>query len=274
MVEIIYEIGLNHNGDMATAKKLIDVAHTAGCNYVKFQKRNNSLVYTKEQLDAPRESPWGKTYGEYREHVEFDMLDYREISEHCYGKVPWFATPFDIDSLRFLKFYPVPFIKVASIHLRNYELLEAIGQAGKPVIMSTGMSDWEMIDKAIDIVGKDTIYCIMQCNSCYPAHESELNLHVIPEMKKRYPFAKVGFSNHHPGIIYMLMAATLGVEMIEFHGTLDRAMYGSDHAASIEPEGVHKLVKYIRGVEKALGSSEKFITESEVPHIARLGGEI
>ena len=270
MIEFIAEIGNNHNGDIEIAKKLIDASHLAGIQYVKFQKRQMDMVYTQEQLDAPRESPWGKTYGEYRDHLEFGYDEYCSINLHCMGKARWFATPFDVESLSFLMMFDPPFIKIGSPQLTDDELLAECRFYNAPVIMSCGMANLEMIDHAIDVVGKNQIYCLMQCNSTYPTKASELNLRVITMLKERYPEFKIGFSNHFSGLTGMIAAVALGAEMIEFHVTLDRAMYGSDHAASIEPQGMFQLTKHCRTVEEALGDGKKYIYESEYQTIERL----
>ena len=267
MIEFISELCNNHNGDIEIAKRMIDASVAAGVQYVKFQKRNNSLVYSQEKLDAPRESPWGTTYGEYREHVEFDLEDYKEIERYCKNKVRWFATPFDVQSLGFLAKFKPPFIKVGSMNINSFPLLEAISHYNIPVVMSCGMSTPKMIDKAVDVLGKDKIYCIMQCNSHYPSTADELNLRVIPTLKERYPFCKIGFSNHFSGLTGLIGAVALGAEVLEYHVTMDRSMYGTDQSASIEPQGVFQLVKHCRTMQKALGSSEKFVCESEKSYL-------
>ena len=272
-VEIVMEIGINANGDVGLAKKLIDIAHSSGCDYVKFQKRTVETVYTAEELDVPRKSPWGTTNREQKHGLEFGMEDYKNINRYCLGKVEWFASPWDLYSVGFLSNFDPPFMKIASASLTDHEMLETVKGYGYPVILSTGMSTYEELDAAIDVMGKDNVYCIMHCTSTYPTATNELNLSVIPVMKERYPWCKIGFSNHHPGIIHMVTAVALGAEVIEFHATLDRSMYGSDQSASIEPEGVFKLVKYIRGVKDAMGDGEKRVYLSEVPIRAKLRGE-
>jgi N-acetylneuraminate synthase len=272
MTEVVAEIGINHNGDIELAKRMIDVAVAAGCDYVKFQKRTIDLVYTKEELLAPRQSPWGTTNGDQKRGLEFNGDQYEELDLYCFGKgIAWFASPWDLESLQFLaRFDGCDFIKIPSALLTNEELLEACLDVDKQVILSSGMSDIPMIDNAVRILGKEKIYCIMHCTSTYPSKPEELNLKCIPDFKKRYPWAKIGFSNHNPGIIYMPIAVALGAEMIEYHITLDRSSYGSDQAASIEPEGTFKLVKYIRGVEKAMGDGVKRIIDSEIPIMKKL----
>ena len=271
MVEVICEIGLNHNGNVELAKQLIDVAHDAGCDFVKFQKRCVELVYTDEELDTPRESPFGTTTREQKNGIEFMLLEYVEINKHCYEKVPWFSSPWDLQSLQFCaKAFDAPFIKIPSALITNLEFLEACKGYDQQVILSTGMSDFEIVDKAVDVLGKDKIYSIMHCTSTYPTKTEELNLNCIPLMIERYPWAKIGFSNHHPGIVFMAAAVAMGAKLIEFHITLDKLMYGSDQAASINPEGVRKVVKYIRDIEQALGDGVKRIYDSERPIIEKL----
>jgi N-acetylneuraminate synthase len=272
MVEIIAELGINANGDIELAKRLIDVAEAAGCDYVKFQKRNVNQVYTKEELDTPRISPFGKTNGDLKRGLEFSEDDYESIDTYCFGKeIGWFASPWDLDSLKFLsRFDYSEFIKIPSPLLTNKALLEACREIDKQVILSSGMSNIEMIDDAVRILGKEKIYCIMHCTSTYPSKPEELNLRCIMDFKERYGWTKVGFSNHNPGIIFMPIAVALGAEMIEFHITLDRSSWGSDQSASIESEGVFRLVKHIRNTEKAMGDGIKKILDSEIPIMNKL----
>ncbi len=272
MIEIIYEIGINHNGDLNTAKKMIDIACLSGCQYVKFQKRDINLVYTQEELDKPRESQWGMTTREQKQGLEFSDLDYLEIAFYCDQKgIKWFASPWDINSATFLgKFENIPFIKIPSALITNIELLDICRQIGKPIILSTGMSTFEMVDKAIEVIGKDKVYCIMACTSTYPTKPEESNVKCVTTLKERYPWAKIGFSNHYPGLMSMIMAFILGAEMLEFHGTLDRTMPGSDQASSIEPRGIFELMERINLIEKMQGDGIKKIFDSELPIIAKL----
>jgi N-acetylneuraminate synthase len=271
MVEVILEQGINANGDLCVAKKLIDVASAAGCNYVKFQKRNIDLVYSKEELDKPRESKWGTTTRQQKEGLEFNRLDYIELAFYCQQKnIQWFASPWDLDSLDFITEFPIPFIKIPSALITNTELLEACKTYTIPVILSTGMSDIGMVDEAIKILGKDKIYCIMACTSTYPTKPEESNVKCVRTLKERYPWTKIGFSNHYPGLMSMIMAYVLGAEMIEFHATLDRSMYGSDQSASIEPRGVFELMERLRLIEKMKGDGVKKIFESEIPIMQKL----
>jgi N-acetylneuraminate synthase len=269
--QIVLEVGINANGSLELAKKLIDVAHAAGCDFVKFQKRNIELVYSQEELNSKRESQWGTTFREQKAGLEFGTDEYDEIAHHCAGKIGWFASPWDMDSLNFLNGYEsCEFIKIPSALITDLAFLGACGRGKKPVILSTGMSTMAMIIRAVDTIGRSKLHCIMHCTSTYPSKPSELNLNFIKTLKEIFPWAKIGFSNHNPGVIYMPIAVALGAEMIEFHGTLDRSMPGSDQAASIEPEGTFKLVKYIRGIEEAMGDGVKRIYDSELPIIKKL----
>lgn len=268
--KLVVEIGINANGNIETVKKMIDVAVAAGADFVKFQKRTVEAVYTKEELDALRESPWGTTIREQKDGLEMGIREYGEINDYCGGRIGWFASPWDVESVRFLEHYHLPYIKVASPMLTNMGLLEEIRKVGRPVILSTGMSTVEMIDRAIDVVGKFLVHYILHCTSTYPSAVGELNMECIRTLKLMYPWAKVGFSNHHPGLVFMAAAVALGAEMIECHLTLDRSSYGSDQASSIEPEGIFHLAKWIRNIEVALGDGTKRIYDSEKPIISKL----
>jgi len=278
MVEIIYELGINHNGNLSDAKKMIDIASNAGCHYVKFQKRNINTVYSKEELDTPRESPWGTTTREQKEGLEFGLLDYHEIDGYCRSKnIKWFASPWDSGSLHFLvNNFDMPFIKIPSALLTNELFLQNYNNLKyKPkCIFSTGMSSEEDIDHAIDILGEDNIYSIMHCTSTYPTKPEEINAKWILNSRNylRGSNIKLGFSNHYPGLMAMILAIAYGAEVVEFHGTLDRTMYGSDQAASIEPQGVFELVKRIKLMEAMMGDGIKKIYESEFPIMKKLRG--
>jgi len=265
-VEIIAEQGINANGDIKLAIQMIDIAAAAGCDYVKFQKRTIEQVYSSKELDTPRESPWGTTNREQKHGLEFDFDEYAEINSHCKSKgIRWFASPWDGLSAGFLHNFKPPFMKIASASLTDHELLKICVGYGYPLILSTGMSTLEELDKAISVVGQENIYCIMHCTSTYPTKDAEMNLRCIPMLKEKYPWAKIGFSNHHPGIIHMVSAVALGADMVEFHQTTDRSMYGSDQSASIETTGVFKLTKHIRNTEIALGDGVKKVYDSEIP---------
>jgi N-acetylneuraminate synthase len=259
---------------MDIVKKLIDISASAGCDYVKFQKRNLTTCFSKEELDSYKESPWGTTYREYKEHLEFSREQYNEIDEYCKGKIKWFASPWDTNSLIFLYKYSPEFIKIPSALVTNEHYLRACRLAalksGCKIIISTGMSDQEMVDKAIDTIGLGIIYCIMHCVSTYPSESKDLNLNCIHTLKAKYPEVKIGFSNHHPGLLGMAVAVAFGAEMLEMHITLDRSMYGSDQAASIEPPGIFKIVKYFKEIELMKGDYEKKIVENEIPIIEKL----
>lgn len=271
MIEVVCELGINANGDLGITKKLIDVASSAGCQYVKFQKRNIDSIYTKEELDKPKESPWGITYGDYKRHIEFNKYDYIEIGLYCEQKgIKWFGSPWDIESAFFLGGFDVPFMKIPSALITNLELLEICKKIEIPIILSTGMSTLEMIDRAIDVIGRENIYCIMQCTSTYPSKPEESNVRCVTTLKERYPWAKIGYSNHYPGLLSMIMAITLGAEMIEFHATLDRSMYGSDQAASIAPRGIFELMERIKLIEQMKGDGVKKIFDSELEVMAKL----
>jgi N-acetylneuraminate synthase len=269
-MEIIAEIGINHNGDLNIAKRLIDVAAFAGCKYVKFQKRTVEDVYSKAELDKPRESPFGKTTREQKHGIEFGLEEYQEIDRYCRGKILWFASPWDVKSLDFLMQFNPPVIKVASAMLTNKPLLGAIVDYNMPVILSTGMSTLQQINEAVATIGKEKIRGLLHCTSTYPTRTEEMNLRCIQWLKRHFPWAKIGFSNHHPGIVFMPAAVALGAEIVEFHVTLDKTMYGSDQAASFNPEGVIKACKYMRAVYAALGDGKKRIYDSEKPIIEKL----
>jgi len=269
MTEIICECGINHNGDMEIAKKMIDVAYSAGCDYVKFQKRTIGLVYSEEELDKPRDSPWGTTTRQQKQGLEFDELDYLQIDEYCKGKIKWFGSPWDIVSMDFLAQFDVPFIKIPSALITNEQLISAKSPKQK-FIISTGGSTIEQIDRAIEIIGEDRIYCIMHCTSTYPTQPEEINMLTMVSLKERYPWAKIGFSNHYPGLNAMRMAATMGADMIEFHLTLDRTMYGSDQPASIEPRGLFEFMETLKLTKKMMGDGIKRVFDSEVPIMEKL----
>jgi len=270
MVEVVYEIGINANGSIETAERMIDVAVASGCNYVKFQKRKVDLVYTPEELAILRESPWGTTTMDQKEGLEFGVSEYQEIDKYCKGKIKWFASPWDNVSLRFLTQFEVPFIKIPSARLTDKLLLEATTYVGIPIILSTGMSTWEELEIALDIIPHDMIYAILHCTSTYPTKPEECNVSCINHLKQRYPWAKIGFSNHYPGLMAMVMALSYGAEMIEFHGTLDRTLYGSDQAASIEPQGVFDFMARVRLFEKMRGDGIKCVYPSEIPIMKKL----
>ena len=269
MVEVIAELGINHNGDLEIAKKLIDVAYSAGCDYVKFQKRTVELVYSKEELDRERYSPWGTTTREQKYGLEFDE-QYYAIDQYCSDKIPWFASPWDIRSVEFLTQWNVPFMKIPSALITNEEILEYCRVSRHQIILSTGMSTYKEINHAIEILGQEKIYAILHCTSTYPTAPEEINAKCILTLKERYPWTKIGFSNHYPGLMAMLLAVAYGAEMIEMHITLDRTMYGSDQAASIEPQGLFALTQRINLIERMKGDGIKKVYSSEEPILAKL----
>lgn len=277
MVEIVAEIGINANGSIEIAKKMIDVAYSAGCDYVKFQKREIESVYSREELDKPRESPWGTTTREQKYGLEFDYPQYWEIDEYCKQKgIKWFVSFWDVNSARIMhqKGFRFPYIKIPSALLTNVPLLIEIKEIVKKtdcrVILSTGMSSTKDIDNAIIYLGP-YIECIMACTSTYPTKPEEINAKNVLTLREQYPHcSKIGFSNHYPGLMAMLLAVAYGADMIETHITLDRTMYGSDQAASIEPQGMFELRKRIDLIEKMKGDGIKKIYESEIPIMEKL----
>jgi N-acetylneuraminate synthase len=266
---IIAEIGINHNGDVELAKKLIAAAVVAGCDAVKFQKRTVDVVFTKEELDRPRESPFGTTNGQLKYGLEFNEAQYREIDTYCreHG-ILWTASCWDEGSVDFMEKFNPAFYKIASASLTDDNLLRHTRKTGKPLILSTGMSSLEEIDHAVEVLGKDNLM-LMHCTSTYPSKLEELNLRGIKSLEARYQIP-VGYSGHEVGLATSLAAAVLGACSIERHLTLDRSMWGSDQAASIEPQGMHRLVRDIRGVEVAMGDGVKRVYESEIPIRAKL----
>ena len=261
---VIAEIGINHNGDMKLAKRLINGAARAGCDAVKFQKRTIDLVYTKEELDKHRESPWGTTNRQQKQGLEFNKKEYDVIDAHCKKKgIEWLASAWDLESQLFLRQYDLKYNKIASAMLTHRELLEMVAEEGKYTFISTGMSTMEQIGKAIDVFEEaDCAYELMHCNSTYPMPVEDANLRVMKTLRKTFN-CNVGYSGHEPGVIVSCAAAALGASSIERHITIDRSMYGSDQAASLELGGLNKLVGYIRDIEKSLGTNEKFVHDSE-----------
>ena len=260
---IIAEIGINHNGDINNAKRLIDVAALSGCDSVKFQKRNPDVCVPEHQKSVMRETPWGEmTYLEYKYKVEFEKPEYDEIDKYCRDKgIQWSASPWDLDSLIFIMQYDIPYIKIPSAHMTNLPLLEAAIATGKRVIVSTGMSTLNEVDTAVEVLKKGD-FALLHCNSTYPAPLEELNLKCIQTLKERYN-CEVGYSGHEFRLGTSVSAVYLGATIIERHITLDRTMWGTDQLCSIEPQGLIKLVKGIRELEVALGDGNKVVTKSE-----------
>ncbi len=266
---VVAEIGINHNGDVHMAKKLIDVAVASGCNAVKFQKRTVDVVYSAAELARVRESPFGTTNGELKRALEFGKEQYEEIDAHCkMVRIAWFASPWDEASVDFLEEFDVPCHKVASASLTDDHLLRHIRATKKPVILSTGMSTLAQIDHAVEVLGhKDLI--VLHATSTYPANYDELNLKVIPVLAQRYKIP-VGYSGHETGIASSVASVALGATMVERHLTLDRAMWGSDQAASLEPNGMQRLVRDIRLVETSFGDGQKKLLDREKPIMEKL----
>jgi N-acetylneuraminate synthase len=266
---IIAEIGINHNGDINIAKKLIDLAAFAGCDAVKFQKRTIDVVYSPEELAKPRENPFGTTNGDLKYGLEFEFEEYDEIDKYCRAKnLIWFASCWDKGSLDFIDQFNTPCFKIASATLTDDELLKYTRTKGKPIILSVGMSTLEQIDHAVEVLGKNDLIILHTC-SAYPAEYTELNLRVIPVLRERYDIP-VGYSGHETGLPSSSAVVALGACVVERHITLERSMWGSDQAASLGTSGVIRLVRDIRVVETALGDGIKRVVEREIPVITKL----
>ena len=266
---VIAEIGINHNGDINIAKKLIEVAAAAKCDAVKFQKRTVDVVYSAEELARPRESPFGSTNGDLKYALEFGQEDYAEIDRHCRQlNIAWFASCWDEQSVDFIAQFDVPCFKIASASMTDDGLLRYTRAKGRPILMSTGMSTLEQVDHAVDVLGKQDLV-VMHTTSTYPALYEELNLRVIPMLKQRYGLP-VGYSGHETGLSTSIASVAMGACVVERHITLDRAMWGSDQAASVEPQGFAHLVRDIRLVETAMGDGVKRVVEREVPIMKKL----
>ena len=267
---IIAEIGINHNGELEIAKQLIDAATLAGCDAVKFQKRTPDLCVPEDQRDVLRVTPWGQmTYLDYRRRMEFTYRDYAEIDRYCREKgISWFASCWDEQSVDFIeKFDPICY-KVASASLTDFDLLNHLKTKGAPVILSTGMSSMDEIGNSVSIFGLDRLL-IAHSTSSYPCRPEELNLRMIDTLKNEFE-CPVGYSGHEVGLQTTYAAVVLGACFVERHITLDRALWGSDHAASVEPAGLIRLVRDIRVIEQALGDGIKKVYESEQPLLKRL----
>lgn len=272
-VFVIAEIGINHNGDLDIAKKLIDWAALSGCDAVKFQKRTVDRVYTKEYLDSYRESPWGTTQRAQKEGLEFGKEEYDEIDRYCKEKgIVWFASAWDVGSQEFLRQYGLKYNKIASAMLTNDALLEAVAAEGRYTFIATGMSTYDEIDHAVEVFRNHGCpFELMHCNSTYPMPKEDANLRLIPALKEKYG-CKVGYSGHETGRIVTTSAVALGATSIERHITLDNTMYGSDQAASLNVEDLYRLVKDIRLVETILGDGEKVLSERELATKKKLRG--
>ncbi|MDP1715456.1 MAG: N-acetylneuraminate synthase family protein [Anaerolineales bacterium] len=268
---IIAEVGINHNGDLDNAKKIIAAAAHAGADAVKFQKRTPEVSTPPEQQKQMRETPWGYiTYLDYRHKVEFNEEQYREIDRYCKEKkIDWMVSVWDEPSVDFMEKFDIPAYKVPSASLTDHNLLKYVRKTGRPVIISTGMSTMEQIHKGVNAVGEDNLV-IMHCTSTYPCEPEELNLKMIETLRKEFPNNPIGYSGHEVGLVPSAVAIALGATSIERHITLDRAMWGSDQAASVEPGGFERLVKYIRVTESALGDGMKKVYESEKGSMKKL----
>ncbi len=267
---IIAEIGINHNGSVQVAKDLIKAAYEAGVDAVKFQKRTPDICVPDHQKGQMRDTPWGYiSYLDYRYQVEFEREEYEEIDAFCQSLgIDWLASSWDLPSLSFIDSFSPPAHKVPSALLTDHELLRAIRETGRPVILSTGMSTMAEIESAVDVLDLDNLL-ICHTTSSYPCPPDELNLKMIPALKEKFP-CPIGYSGHEVGLVPSAIAVAMGACLVERHVTLDRAMWGSDQAASIEPHGVRTLVKYIRVTEKALGDGMKHVYESEQSSLSKL----
>lgn len=270
-VYVCAEIGINHNGELADALRLIDAAVIAGCDAVKFQKRTPELCVPPEQRDVERDTPWGRmTYLQYRHRVEFGAKEYREIAKYCAARdIAWFASPWDVKSVDFLERFDPPAHKIASACLTDDELIERIKATGRTVILSTGMSTEAEIRRAVNLIGRDRLI-LCHTTSTYPAPPDELNLRMLITLQHEYPDVVIGYSGHEIGLQTTTAAVAVGAQFVERHITLDRARWGSDQAASVEPGGLQRLVRDIRTVEAALGDGVKHVYDSERPVRAKL----
>jgi N-acetylneuraminate synthase len=270
---IIAEIGINHNGDLNMAKKLIDIAAESGCNAVKFQKRTPDICVPEDQKTKMRETPWGYiTYLQYKKKIEFEKKEYDIIDAYCKEKgIYWTASCWDIPSVEFINQYKPAFHKIPSAMLTDEKIISAYKKSGIPMILSTGMSSLEEIDSAAKMLSDDVSWMFLLCTSTYPAANNEINLKAIEILRNRYN-RPVGYSGHEIGLQISLAAAALGASVIERHITLDRATWGTDHSASLEPKGLKQLIRDIRVIEAALGDGNIKIYDSEIPIRAKLRG--
>jgi N-acetylneuraminate synthase len=266
---VVAEIGINHNGDLDVARRMIDAAVSAGADAVKFQKRTIDVVYSAEELERPRENPFGETNGDLKRGLEFGEEEYAAIDAHCRDRgIVWFASAWDEGSVDFIEAFDPPCWKIASASLTDDELLRHHRATGRPIIASTGMSTIEQIDHAVEVLGRDDLV-LLHTTSTYPSEIEELNLAVIGTLRDRYG-VPVGYSGHEVGLAPSVAAAAMGAVMVERHLTLDRASWGSDQAASVEPQGFTRMVRDIRTVETATGDGVKTVYESERPIIEKL----
>ena len=266
---IIAEIGINHNGSVAMAKKMIDIAVTTGCDAVKFQKRTIDIVYTKEELAKERKSVFGNTNGDLKRGLEFNIDQYKEIDKYCKEKgIIWFASCWDEPSVDFMEQFDIPCYKIASASLTDDNLLKYTRSKGKPILLSTGMSTLEQIEHAVEVLGKEDLI-IYHCTSTYPSNANETNLKTIESLKAKFD-VPVGYSGHERGVTPSVLAVALGASSVERHITLDRTNWGSDQAASLEMAGLYHMVRDIRQVPELLGDGNKIVYPREVPIIEKL----
>jgi len=266
---IIAEIGINHNGSLDLAKKLIDMAIDCGCDAVKFQKRTIDIVYSKEELAKERPSVFGTTNGDLKRGLEFGFKEYSEIDKYCKDKgILWFASCWDEEAVDFIDQFNPPCYKIASASITDDELLKHTRSKGKPILLSTGMSTLEQIEHAVEVLGKENLI-IYHCTSTYPSNNNEQNLSVIPFLKQKFN-CPIGFSGHERGITPSIMAVVLGACSVERHITLDRTNWGSDQAASLEKNGLFRMIRDIRQIPEMLGDGVKKVFEREIPIIEKL----
>jgi len=268
---VIAEVGINHNGDLGIAKQIIDAAVHAGADAVKFQKRTPEVATPPEQQKQMRETPWGYiTYLEYRHKVEFNEGQYREIDAYCKEKgITWMVSVWDEPSVDFMEKFDTPAYKIPSASLTDFGLIRKARATGKPLILSSGMSTMQQIQKGLQVAGEKNLV-LMHCTSTYPCEPEELNLRMVETLRNEFPNIPIGYSGHEVGLVPSAVAVALGACMVERHITLDRAMWGSDQAASVEPSGFERLVKYIRVSEASLGDGVKKVYESEKPSMKKL----
>ncbi len=266
---VVGEIGINHNGDLGIAHKLIDAAASAGASAVKFQKRTVDVVYTPQELARPRENPFGPTNGHLKYGLEFGLDQYRNLDRYAKARnIAWFASCWDEASVDFMEQFEPPAYKIASASLTDDQLLRYHRRMGRPIILSTGMSTLRQVDHAVEMLGTEQLV-VLHATSAYPAKVEDLNLRMIPVLRERYG-VPVGYSGHEVGLAASYAAVALGACMVERHITLDRSMWGSDQAASVEPQGVTRLVRDIRTIEAALGDGIKRVTTDEIPIMQKL----
>jgi N-acetylneuraminate synthase len=270
-VYVIAEIGINHNGDLDIAKRMIDAAVHAGADAVKFQKRTPDVATPPNQKEQMRETPWGYiTYLEYRYKVEFNLEQYREIDRYCRErKIDWMVSVWDEPSVEFMGQFDTPAYKIPSAALTDFNLIRKARATGKPLILSSGMSTIQQIKKGIEVAGEENLV-LMHCTSTYPCEPEELNLRMVETLRREFPDLPIGYSGHEVGLVPTAVAVAFGACMVERHLTLDRAMWGSDQAASVEPSGFERLVKYIRVTEASLGDGVKKVYDSELGSMKKL----